>query len=75
MADEDKMTLIEWLGFKRNPDFTKVRWIGPIFTIIIIIVVVMLVPMTFFQFFKAVSGFDEFSSNAEKHAAIRNSGS
>jgi len=73
MGDK-KPTLIDWLGLRREPDFSRARWLGGLISVSVVLVVLVLVGLTGFQFFKAVAGLSEFASAEAHSSAIRNSG-
>ncbi|MFT5159937.1 MAG: hypothetical protein ACI861_002533 [Paracoccaceae bacterium] len=73
MSDNDTpKNLIEWLGFKAAPDYSKARLLGTmlgvLFCLLLLLVLVM-AAMALYQFFIAVSGNLE-----DSHEAIRNIG-
>lgn len=71
---EEKPTLLNWLGFRTPLDTTKARWLGPAITTFGILVIIAIAGSTLKQFLAAVWGLDEFTSDADQHTAIRNSG-
>ncbi|MEO3413887.1 pentapeptide repeat-containing protein [Roseovarius sp. CAU 1744] len=74
MSTNNKTDLLDWLGLRRRPEYSKARWLGPIISGAVIVIILMLVVPTALEFFKAVTGIDQFDDDADQSAAIRNTG-
>ncbi len=64
----DKPTLLDWLGLRREPDFSKARWLGGAVTVVIATVLAVLLIGTLIAFLKAL-----FSDDPDA-VALRNVG-
>lgn len=74
---KDKPTLLDWLGLRREPDFSKARWLGGLFGAMVIgagFVGLVLVGLAAFRFLAALTGLDDFADAESQSAAIRNIG-
>lgn len=74
--NNSKPAFIEWLGFRRHPDFTKAQWLGPIFGVIFTILAVALAAaaiVTLFDFLQAALRIGRYANDTDG-AAIRNIG-
>lgn len=74
---EEKPDLIDWLGFRRELDFSKMRWLGGLTSVALVLVILCVLiafGWTAFEFFKAVAEIDQFKDQEAQSAAIRNSG-
>lgn len=71
---KDKLNLLDWLGLRRTPDYSKARWLGGLISVAVIGVMLVLVGLISYQFFVAVSGLKDFVDAQAQSAAIRNTG-
>ena len=73
MKKDKDITLVEWLGFKKNLDFSQARWMGPIISVISSLLVVVLMFVVLVTFFQASFRIPPYDSDADG-SAIRNIG-
>jgi hypothetical protein len=74
LSGKDKPDRLDWLGLRREPDYSKARWLGGMITLAVLILIATMVGLTAWEFFRAVSGMDSFEDQVEQSTAIRNSG-
>jgi len=73
-VSEKKPNLLDWLGYRRSPDFSTARSFGAAVGILLAGLAVLIIGATLLQFLRAVLSIDSFAAAADKHAAIRNTG-
>lgn len=66
--NRDKPDFLDWLGLRRNPDFSKARWLGGLISIIIATILSVLLASALIEFVSASW------SDDPKAEALRNSG-
>ena len=74
MSDDNKPDLMDWLGLRWEPDYSKTRWLGRCITAVFALLVLFLVVPAVLEFFRAVTGLDSFETEEAQSTAIRNTG-
>ncbi len=66
--NKNKPDLLEWLGLRREPDFSKARWLGALISGAIVLIAVILFGLALFAFLRA------FWSSDPTGESVRNTG-
>src|SRR6056297_3503243 len=56
MSGDDRFDLVDWLTLKRRLDFSKARWLGPLFAVVATLLVVLAIGAAFTLLVRALFG-------------------
>jgi uncharacterized protein YjbI with pentapeptide repeats len=71
---KDKATFLDWLGLRREPDFSRLRGLGGLICVAVIVFLVITVGAIAIQFFEAATGLGAFGDAEARSTVIRNIG-
>jgi uncharacterized protein YjbI with pentapeptide repeats len=71
---KDKATFLDWLGLRREPDFSRLRGLGGLICVAVIVFLVITVGAIAIQFFEAATGLGAFGDAEARSSVIRNIG-
>jgi len=74
VSDDNKPDPLDWLGLRWQPDYSNARWLGRSITGAFLLLVLFLIVPTVLEFFRAVTGLDNFATDEAQSTAIRNPG-